>query len=93
MRQFAALLSVSAAFVAFQSPDDAAAVTQAFRPSGDTYADQAQPNKAFGSARRLDVRDGSKPAKQVYIRFAVSGLDGPVSEATLRFYVANGTPN
>jgi Glycosyl hydrolases family 16 len=93
MRQFAALLSVSAAFVAFQSPDDAAAVTQAFRPSGDTYADQAQPNKAFGSARRLDVRDGSKPAKQVYIRFAVADLDGPVSEATLRFYVANGTPN
>ena len=93
MRRFAALLSFSVALAAFQSTDYAAAAVQTFRPSADTYADEAQPNKTFGSAKRLNVRDGSRPAKQIYIRFAVAGLAGPVSGATLRFYVANGSPN
>ena len=50
-------------------------------------------NKNFGSAKRLRVRDGSLPARQAFVRFAVSGLAGSVTQATLRFYVTNGTPD
>ena len=93
MRRFAALLSFSVALAVFQPTDDAAAAVQTFRSSADTYVDQAYPNRSFGSAKRLRVGAGSRPAKQVYVRFAVAGLAGPVTSAKLRFYVTNGTQN
>ena len=93
MRQIAALLSFSLALAVFQPSEHAAAAVQTFTRSADTYVDQAHPNRYFGSAERLRVRAGSRPAKQVYIRFAVAGLAGPVTRAKLRLYVANGTPN
>ena len=93
MRRTAALLSFLAALVVFQLTDTAAAAVKTFGPSADTYADQAQRNKSFGSAKRLRVRDGSLPARQGFVRFAVSGLAGSVTQATLRFYVTNGTPD
>ena len=93
MRRTAALLSFLAALAVIQQTDTAAAAVQTFRPSADTYADQAQPKKNFGSAKRLRVRDGSLPARQAFVRFAVSGLAGSVTQATLRFYVTNGTPD
>jgi hypothetical protein len=93
MRRIAALLSFLAALAVFQLTDTAAAAVKTFMPSADTYADQAQRNKSFGTAKRLRVRDGSLPAKQAFVRFAVSGLAGSVTQATLRFYVTNGTPD
>jgi Glycosyl hydrolases family 16 len=93
MRRFAALLSFSVALAVFQPTDDAAAAVQTFRASADTHVDEAHPNRYFGSAGRLRVRAGSRPAKQVYVRFAVADLPGPVTRAKLRFYIANGTPN
>lgn len=93
MRRIAALLSFSAALAVFQPTEEAAAAVQTFRPSADTYVDQAYPNRSFGSATRLRVRGGSRPAKQTYVRFVVAGLTGPVTRAKLRFYVANGTRN
>ncbi len=93
MRQFAALLSFTVALVVFQPTERAAAAVEMFRPSADTYADEAHPRRYFGSAERLRVRGGSRPARQVYLRFAVAGLAGPVTRAKLRFYVANGTSN
>ncbi len=93
MRLIAALLSFSVALVVFQSTDQAAAAVQTFRASADTYVDQAYPNRSFGFAKRLRVGAGSRPAKQVYVRFAVAGLAGPVSRAKLRFFVTNGTRN
>ena len=93
MRRFAALLSFSVALAVFQPTDDAAAAVQTFRASADTYVDQAHPNRSFGSAKRLRVGAGPRAAKQVYIRFVVAGLTGPVTRAKLRFYVTNGTRN
>ena len=93
MRRFAALLSFSVALAVFQPTDDAAAAVQTFRPSADTYADAAYPNRSFRGAQRLRVRAGSRPAQQVYVRFAVAGLAGTVTRATLRFFVTDGTRN
>jgi Glycosyl hydrolases family 16 len=93
MRRFAALLSFSVALAVFQPTDDAAAAVQTFRPSADTYADAAYPSRSFRGAQRLRVRAGSRPAQQVYARFAVAGLAGTVTRATLRFFVTDGTRN
>ena len=93
MRRIAALLSFSVALAVSQPADDAAAAVEAFRPSADTYVDEAHPNRYFGSGKRLRTRAGSRPAKQVYVRFAVAGLAGSVTGAKLRFRVANGTSN
>jgi hypothetical protein len=93
MRRIAALLSFAVAFVVFQPTERAAAAIHTFRPSADTYVDQAYPNRSFGSAKRLRVRGGSRPAKRVYVRFAVAGLAGPVTRAKLRFFITNGTRN
>ena len=93
MRRFAALLSFLVALAAFQLTDPAAAAVQTFRPSGDTYVNQAHPKRNFGSAKRLFVRAGSRSARQAYVRFDVAGLAGWVSSAKLRFFVTNGTRN
>ena len=93
MRRIAALLSFAVALAVFQSTDQAAAAVQTFRPSADTYVDQAYPNRSFGFAKRLRVGAGSRPAKQVYVRFVVAGLAGSVTRAKLRFFVTNGTRN
>jgi hypothetical protein len=93
MRRIAALLPFAVAVAVFQPPERAAAAIEMFRPSADTYADEAHPKRYFGSAERLRVRAASRPAKQVYVRFAVAGLAGPVTRAKLRLYVANGTSN
>jgi len=93
MRRIAALLSFASALAVFQPTERAAAAVETFRPSADTYADEAHPNRYFGSAGRLRVRAASRPAKQLYVRFAVAGLAGSVTEAKLRFFVTNGTRN
>jgi hypothetical protein len=93
MRRIAALFSFAVAIGVFLPTEPAAAAIQMFRPAADTYADEAHPRRNFGSAERLRIRAGSRPAKQVYLRFAVAGLAGPVTRAKLRLYVVNGTPN
>jgi beta-glucanase (GH16 family) len=93
MRRIAALLSFSVALAVFLATEHAPAPVQTFRPSADTHVDEAHPNRSFGPATVLRVSARSRPAKQVYIRFAVADLPGPVTRAKLRFHVANGTPN
>ena len=93
MRRIAVLFSFALALAVFQPTEEAASAVHTFRPSADTYADEARPNRSFGSATRLRVRAGSRPARQVYVRFAVAGLAGWVTRAKLRLYVANGTRN
>jgi hypothetical protein len=90
MRRLAALLLFGVAVAVSEPAERAAAAVEMFRPSADTYADEAHPRRYFGSAERLRVRGGSRPAKEVYLRFAVAGLAGPVTRAKLRLYVANG---
>ena len=92
MKLIAALLSFSVSLAVSQSTDQAAAAVQTFRPSADTYVDQAYPNRSFGSAKRLRVGAGSRPAKQVYRslrgrRFGRLGLPG---ETALLRHERNG---
>ena len=93
MRWIPALLLLAAALAVFQPTERAAAAVHTFRASADTYVDQAYPHRSFGSAKRLRVRGGSRPAKRVYVRFAVAGLAGSVTRAKLRFFITNGTRN
>jgi hypothetical protein len=93
MRRIAALLPFAVVVAVFLPTERAAAAIEMFRPSADTYADEAHPRRYFGSRERLRVRAGSRSAKQAYVRFAVTGLAGSVTRAKLRFFVANGTSN
>ncbi len=58
-----------------------------FTPIADAAVDGQLPADNFGLQPHLAV-DGS-PAKESYLKFDLSGLDGPVSVATLRLYVTN----
>jgi hypothetical protein len=93
MRRIAALLSFSVTLAAFLSTEPVTAAVQTFRPSADTYVNESRPNRDYESARRMYARAGSRPSKQAYVRFAVSGLTGPVMRAKLRLFVANGAAN
>ena len=92
VRRFAALLSCSAALVASQLAEPAPAALHAFGPTADATVSAAYPKRYFGAAAHLRVRAG-RSASRVYARFNVTGLDGPVSTASLRFYITNGTRN
>jgi hypothetical protein len=93
MKGIAAMLSFGVALAVFQATDRAAAAVETFRPSADAYVNEARPHRDYESAGRLHARAGSRPEKQVYLRFSVGGLSGPVTRATLRLFVTNGTPN
>lgn len=53
-------------------------------PVADAYVDSTYPSTNYGSSTQLRI-DGS-PFVNSYLRFNVSGLTGPVSQATLRLY-------
>ncbi len=53
-------------------------------PAADAYVDSSAASTNYGSSTELRV-DGS-PIVRSYVRFAVSGLTGAVSRATLRLY-------
>ncbi|MEO7911346.1 MAG: Ig-like domain-containing protein, partial [Roseiflexaceae bacterium] len=62
-----------------------------FGPVVDTYVSQASPTSNYATNNQLQVVGGSSSAKQVFIRFNVSGLPAgaAVSSAKLRLYVTN----
>jgi hypothetical protein len=65
----------------------ARAGTTTFNAIADAHVDAQSPSGNFGTATRMMV-DGS-PLAATLLRFAVSGLSGSVSRATLRLYVNN----
>jgi hypothetical protein len=65
------------------------ASTFSFAPVADAHVDAAAPSQNFGAAGAL-YTDGS-PQLESYLRFSVTGLSGPVTRATLRLYVTNGS--
>ena len=83
MKGIAAALSFGVALAVFQATDRAAAAVETFRPSADAYVNEARPHRDYESAGRLHARAGSRPEKQVYLRFSVGGLSGPVTRAIL----------
>ncbi len=61
-----------------------------FNPEADSYVSSSSPTKNYGSANTLRV--DSSPVVNTYLRFAVQGVVGTVTKATLRLY-ANSTGN
>jgi hypothetical protein len=54
-----------------------------FVPTTETYVDEARPGRSFAGTRVL--RAGTTPARTIYLRFAVTGVDGRrIDEAHLR---------
>ena len=92
MSRFAALVSLSLAFVAFQLAPDASAATRTFKAVADAYVAQAHPKTNYGSAKRVYVK-GGKQADVTFTRFYVAGLRGRITRAELRFYSAGAVAN
>lgn len=65
--------------------------TLAFTPVADTYVDSSVPSSSFGTSSSM--YDDASPAKQSFLRFNVSGLEGrPVLDARLRLYNKDASP-
>ncbi|MFQ5420311.1 MAG: DNRLRE domain-containing protein, partial [Anaerolineae bacterium] len=60
-----------------------------FNPTADAIVRSNRSNNNYGSRTRLGV--DNTPDFLSYLRFDVSGLDGPISSATLRLYVESGS--
>jgi hypothetical protein len=61
-----------------------------FVPVADARVLAANPTTNYGTLTRLDV---DSPGEESYIRFTVSGVSGTIQNATLRFFVTNGSSN
>ncbi len=62
-----------------------------FTADADTYVEERSPDTSFGSEVEL-LTDGS-PRRETYLRFTVTGIQGPVERAILRVYVTDSTTN
>ena len=61
---------------------------------GDAYVSSKRPNKNFGAASLLSVREGSAGSPTTfrsYLSFALSGIDGPVTSVRLRLVVTESS--
>ena len=90
MARAAALVPAFLALALCVCAAPAAAGTFSFDASADTYVDSSAPKKEFGTSNRVRTNEAI-PVNQAFARFKVSGLTGTVTEAVLRFYVADGT--
>jgi chitodextrinase len=63
-----------------------------FGPEADARVEEAAPTTNRATAN-LRVDGGSSPDVETYLRFAVSGVSGPVQSAKLRVYAFTGTAN
>ncbi|MEZ4519836.1 MAG: DNRLRE domain-containing protein [Chloroflexota bacterium] len=72
-------------------PPPPSSSTTTFVPTNDAYVQQAKPNKVFGSAAKLVVREASKDF-HTFIKFDVRELIGIVDTAKLRLYVTDAGP-
>jgi hypothetical protein len=61
-----------------------------FAAVADARVLSSSPDTNYGTLSRLDV---DSPGEESYIRFTVSGVSGPVQNATLRLFVSNGSTN
>ena len=90
MARAAALVPALLALALCVCAAPAVAATFSFDASADTYVDSSAPKKEFGTSNRVRTNEAI-PVNQTFARFKVSGLTGTVTEAVLRFYVADGT--
>lgn len=62
--------------------------TFTFSPDADARVVEASPTTNYGTSSNLEA--DASPLVESYIRFNVSGLDGPVGKAELKLYVNLG---
>ena len=62
-----------------------------FAPVADARVEAVRPDQNYGSDPTL-IAD-TNPNREMYLRFELTGLSGPVETATLRLFVTNGTVN
>jgi hypothetical protein len=85
------IILATAGLVVFSQPGQVkASTTSAFISVADSYVNQTDPTKNYGKNRSIRV-DGS-PHVNTYLRFEVSGINGPVTKVTLKIY-ANSSSN
>jgi hypothetical protein len=65
---------------------DAHAATATFTATGDAFVNRASPTKKSGSAKDLDVLASATGERRSFIRFNVTGINGTVTQATLRAF-------
>ncbi|NNF56077.1 MAG: DNRLRE domain-containing protein, partial [Acidimicrobiales bacterium] len=63
-----------------------------FNPTHDASAFEASPTTNNGSSIEVEV-DGGSSSTEGMVQFNVTGVTGPISSATLRFFATNGTGN
>jgi mannan endo-1,4-beta-mannosidase len=62
----------------------AGGLTTTYTAVRDAFVNQRAPTTNYGSSLTLKAR--SSPARNIYLRFNVQGLTGPIQRATLRVY-------
>ena len=70
------------------TPAPATSTTLTFEVAADAHVEQASSTTNFGTASKLEVVDGSRPA-ETYLHFVLAGIAGTVQSAKLRVHVAN----
>jgi hypothetical protein len=84
LRVSIAIAALAAGFVLHGATSSASTVPvtlPSIAPVADTYVDANTPNRRYGTTTTLSVR--SVPVRRSYLRFQVSGVAGPVTNATL----------
>lgn len=62
-----------------------------FPPVADAQVKQANPDANYGYSRRLATDEESGAERRSYLKFEISGISGPVTNAKLRLYSETAT--
>ncbi len=72
------------------SEPGAAGAGLTFGAEADTQVREFEPSVIFGSEPTLRADGGTDPLHESYLRFTVTGVEGPVARATLRLFAETG---
>ncbi|HEU5149440.1 MAG TPA: PKD domain-containing protein [Iamia sp.] len=78
--------------VTVTAPGDPPAAPVTFTATADGLVKSTSPTKSYGTDAALQLRAAPDPEYQSYVRFDVTGLTGPVTDARLRLYVTDASP-
>ena len=76
--------------LAWASAGSDPSTTHVFAPTADAYVYSVKPGINYGAQDSL--RTDGDPAMRAYLRFDVTGLEGPVIDARIRLYTRSASP-
>ncbi|MGQ0837849.1 CBM96 family carbohydrate-binding protein [Actinokineospora sp.] len=82
-----AVITAATVIAVVGSAPSASAATSTFAPVADTYVDSGATGSNYGTSGQLGV--DNSPVKRMFLRFDVSGLTSPVTNAKLRIHTDN----